>query len=44
VDPTRQFTRAFDRVESVQVEPGPDGRDRVLRVQHGRGSTAMVFE
>jgi hypothetical protein len=32
------------RVESVQVEPGPDGRDRALRVQHGRGSTAIVFE
>jgi nucleotide-binding universal stress UspA family protein len=43
VDPSRHLTRSLARVEVVQVETGPDGRDRAVRIQHGAGRTTVTF-
>ena len=43
-DQTQHLTRSLPRVESVQVEAGPAGRDASLRVNHGAGYTLVTFE
>lgn len=40
----RHLTRGIAHVESVDILQGSDGRDRVLRVAHGRGQTLLTLE
>lgn len=41
---TRHLTRGIADVQSVDVLQDADGRDRVLRVAHGRGQTLLTLE
>lgn len=40
----RHLTRGIANVESVDILKDTDGRDRVLRVAHGRGQTLLTLE
>ncbi|HZI28006.1 MAG TPA: universal stress protein [Gemmatimonadaceae bacterium] len=40
----RHLTRGIAHVDSVDVVQDSDGRDRVLRVAHGRGQTLLTLE
>lgn len=40
----RHLTRGIAHVESVAIVQDSDGRDRVLRVAHGRGQTLLTLE
>ena len=40
----RHLTRGISNVHSVDVLRDPHGRDRVLRVSHGRGQTLLTLE
>lgn len=41
---TRHLTRGIADVQSVDILRDADGRDRVLRVAHGRGQTLLTLE
>ena len=40
----RHLTRGISNVHSVDVLRDPHGRDRVLRISHGRGQTLLTLE
>ena len=42
-DRTRHLTRSIPHVTGISVLAGEDGRDRVLRVAHGRGQTLLTL-
>jgi len=42
-DCTHHLTRTIRRADDVAFYAGPDGRERALRVEHGRGQTLLTF-
>ena len=41
--PTMRHTHAADRVASIAVQTGADGRDVALRIAHGGAQTLLTF-